>query len=86
VQRDAGNTGRAMTAEFLPPIDWRVAARLPSSGGAGGGCVEVGPLLDGSGRVALRHGGHPEIGIIIYSHQEWQAFIRGVKDGEFDFL
>ena len=50
-----------------------------------GQCVEVGPLDDGSGRVAVRHSHHPDGDVIVYTQGEWEAFTRGVIDGDFNF-
>jgi hypothetical protein len=35
--------------------------------------------------VALRHSKAPEEEVIVYTRAEWQAFLAGAKDGEFDF-
>jgi hypothetical protein len=45
-------------------------------------CVEAAFLADGG--VALRHSKHPEGSVLHYTRAEWQAFVRGVNDGEFD--
>lgn len=67
----------------LESVAWRVSSR---SDGGGGSCVEAGPLNDGSGRVAVRHSHHRQDGpVIVYSRADWNAFIAGVKDDEFDF-
>lgn len=49
--------------------------------GADGNCVQV----------ALRRGGivvgdtkHPAGAMLAFNENEWNAFVRGVKDGEFD--
>ncbi|MEU8039646.1 DUF397 domain-containing protein [Streptosporangium sp. NPDC049078] len=63
-------------------IAWRISTRSENGGGS---CVEVGPLGDGSGRVAVRHSHRPDGEVIVYSRAEWEAFVGGVKDGEFDF-
>lgn len=47
-----------------------------------GGCVEVGRLPNG--RVALRDGKEPERAPLIFTAQEWAAFVAGVRQGEFD--
>ncbi|HEY6425170.1 MAG TPA: DUF397 domain-containing protein [Pseudonocardiaceae bacterium] len=47
--------------------------------------MEVGPLRDGSGRVAVRHSHHPHDTVIVYTRAEWEAFTAGVRLGEFDF-
>jgi hypothetical protein len=75
-------TPQELTAEELAGIGWRVS-RYTGSGGKD--CVEVGPLADGSGRVAVRHSHHPDGTVIVYTPREWDAFVRGVKDGDFDF-
>ncbi len=77
------------TAHNGTPVDisrvaWRVSSR--SGSGGGGTCVEAGPLNDGTGRVALRHSKHPNGPVIIYTRAEWDAFLAGAKDNEFDFL
>lgn len=66
----------------LGGVAWRVSSRSSSNGG---NCVEVAPLADGSGRVAVRHSHRPDGEVIVYTRAEWEAFIGGVKDGEFDF-
>ncbi|MEV0753168.1 DUF397 domain-containing protein [Streptosporangium sp. NPDC050280] len=68
--------------EELAGVVWHISAR---SANGGGQCVEAGPLADGSGRVAVRHSRRPEAEVIVYTRAEWEAFVGGVKDGEFDF-
>lgn len=46
-------------------------------------CVEVAKLPDGLG-VAVRNSRHPDGPALVYTLAEIEAFIRGVKDGEFD--
>lgn len=70
------------TANNTVSVAWRTSTR---SGSGGGNCVEVGPVLDGSGRVAVRHSKDPGGQVIVYTRAEWEAFIAGAKDGEFDF-
>jgi hypothetical protein len=65
----------------LASIEWRIS-RLSTDTGD---CVEVGPLSDGSGRVAVRHSHHREGSILVFTKTEWAAFIGGVREGEFDF-
>jgi len=67
----------------LSQVQWRVSSR--SGDGGGGTCVEAGPLNDGTGRVALRHSQHPDGPVIVYTRAEWDAFLAGAKDNEFDF-
>lgn len=66
----------------LASVAWHISTR--SGSGGGGSCVEAGPLLDGSERFAVRHSKHPDGPVIVYTHAEWDAFIAGVKHGEFD--
>jgi len=67
----------------LSHVEWRVSSR--SGSGAGGTCVEAGPLNDGTGRVAVRHSQHPDGPVIIHTRAEWDAFLAGAKSNEFDF-
>lgn len=60
---------------------WRISSKSDHGGNT---CVEAGPLLDGSGRVAVRHSHHPDGPVIIYTRAGWAAFLAGAKDGEFD--
>lgn len=46
-------------------------------------CVEVAAHLDG---VAVRHSVTPEDGAILYTRDEFRAFLDGAKKGEFDHL
>jgi hypothetical protein len=48
----------------------------------GGQCVQAAFLPDGS--VALRHSRDPGGSVLIYTPREWDAFLKGTKDGEFD--
>jgi len=76
------STDQQLTAGELAGIRWRISSRSDSGGGQ---CVEAGPLADGSGRIAVRHSHHPEGSMIVYTRAEWDAFLAGAKDGEFDF-
>ncbi|MEU3456700.1 DUF397 domain-containing protein [Micromonospora sp. NPDC006766] len=69
-------------SDTMPDVAWHISTKSPDNGG---NCVEAGPLLDGSGRVAVRHSKARDAATIIYTAQEWAAFVGGVKDGEFDF-
>jgi Domain of unknown function (DUF397) len=46
------------------------------------GCVEVAHLADGS--VAVRDSKDVRKAAHVFDHEEWSAFITGVKNGEFD--
>jgi hypothetical protein len=66
----------------LAGVAWHISTRSDSGGAS---CVEAGPLADGSGRVALRHSRNPDGPTIVYTRAEWEAFLAGARDGEFDF-
>jgi Domain of unknown function (DUF397) len=52
------------------------------SNGNGGNCVESARLPDGS--RAVRHSKDPDGPSLIFSPSEWDAFLQGVRAGEFD--
>ncbi|MEV5410250.1 DUF397 domain-containing protein [Thermopolyspora sp. NPDC052614] len=72
-----------MTPDELAGVAWHVSSK---SANGGPQCVEAGPLADGSGRVAVRHSRRPDADVIVYTRREWESFIAGAKDGEFDFF
>lgn len=53
-----------------------------SHSGDQGDCVEV--ALLGDGRRAVRDSKNPNGPVLIFTAREWDAFIGGAKDGEFD--
>ena len=57
---------------------WRKSVR---SSGNCDNCVEV-AFVDGA--IAVRDSKNPTGPALVYTHDEWDAFIGGVKDGEFD--
>jgi hypothetical protein len=59
---------------------WRKSSR---SNGNGGGCVEVSDLPDG-GRLVRDTKDNGTGPILRFTKSEWEAFIEGAKDGEFD--
>ncbi|WP_018640151.1 DUF397 domain-containing protein [Parafrankia elaeagni] len=63
----------------LPGLTWRKSSY---SGGNGGNCVEVAELPDG-GR-AVRHSKHPDSSVLSFTAAEWEAFLAGARDGEFN--
>ncbi|MFI0732040.1 DUF397 domain-containing protein [Streptomyces sp. NPDC021225] len=58
--------------------------RKSSFSDAGGNCVEVAPQADGT--IAVRNGKDPEAGTVFFTRAEMDAWLRGVKAGEFDDL
>lgn len=59
-------------------LAWR---RSTFSGGEGGMCVEVAHIADG---VAVRDSKAPRGAVLVFSGAEWEAFLAGVRDGQFD--
>jgi uncharacterized protein DUF397 len=49
---------------------------------ANGNCVEVRPLA--GGQVELRNSRFPALKLPAFGRAEWEAFIGGVRAGEFD--
>lgn len=48
-------------------------------------CVEVATTSYGeTTRVAVRDSKNPHHPALLFTHAEWQAFVAGVKNGEFD--
>ena len=68
------------------PADHLVSARWRESTASNpsGSCVEVAELADGA--IAVRNSRHPSGPALIYTPAEIEAFLTGVKNGEFDDL
>lgn len=61
--------------------DWRTSTRS----GSNGACVEVATnLLASRGVVLLRDTKDRSVPPFAFTEAEWEAFIGGAKDGEFD--
>jgi Domain of unknown function (DUF397) len=70
-----------MAATTLTDVKWLKSSR---SGPTGGNCVEIATVAGGV--VAVRNSKHPDGPALIFTQAEWDAFRRGVADGEFDGL
>ena len=70
-----------MPADELDGVVWRKSRRSNPSGN----CVELGVLPEGGG-VALRNSRDPGGPALIYTRDEMEAFLGGVRDGDFDYL
>jgi hypothetical protein len=62
----------------LVNADWRKSTR---SGPYSDNCVEV-AFVDGA--IAMRDSKNPSGPALIFTPAEWDAFVAGAKDGEFD--
>jgi hypothetical protein len=60
----------------------RAAWRKSTFSNNGGNCVEVASLADGS--KAVRDSKDRRKAPHVYTPDEWDAFVKGVKAGEFD--
>ena len=69
-----------VAASELGSVHWRKS----SASNPSGNCVEVAALPGGD--VAMRNSRHPAGAALIYTRAEVEAFLTGVKNGEFDDL
>jgi len=69
-----------MPAGELQGVTWQKSGRSNPSGN----CVECAALPDGG--VAVRNSRDPQGPALIYTPSEIEAFILGVRDGDFDNL
>ncbi len=70
--------------DLLARAVWRVSSFSGGGGNGGGQCVQVAALDDG--RIAVRNSNHPDEGVVFFTRAEMAAWIKGVKNGEFDDL
>jgi hypothetical protein len=70
-----------MKASDLANATWTKSAR---SGPTGGNCVEVTFLTEGA--VAMRNSRQPDGPALVFTRDEWDAFVGGARDGDFDGL
>lgn len=61
----------------IPRSDWRRSKRCDS-----GTCVEVATFND---EVLVRDSKDPDGPVLRFTPTEWEAFVRGVEDGDFRF-
>ncbi len=66
-----------MQTHDLTNAAWRKSSRSSSNGQ----CVEWAPL---GGAVAVRDSKDPAGPVLIFTPDEWAAFVEGVRDGEAD--
>jgi hypothetical protein len=73
------NVRNGIPASELHDIAWVKSRR---SGPTGGNCVEVAFLPGGA--VAMRNSRHPGGPALIFTTAEWDAFLGGAAEGDFD--
>lgn len=62
----------------LTKAEWQKSSR---SGPNCDNCVEV-AFVDGA--IAVRDSKRPDGPVLLFTQEEWDAFVGGAKDGEFD--
>lgn len=62
----------------LAHAEWQKSSR---SGPYSDNCVEI-AFVDGA--IAMRDSKHPDGPVLLFTPEEWDAFVEGAKDGEFD--
>jgi hypothetical protein len=70
-----------MSAQRLSALNWQKSRRSSPNGN----CVELAALPSADG-IAIRNSRDPDGPALIYTVEEIEAFIRGVRDGDFDNL
>jgi hypothetical protein len=70
-------TPKGLTVDLSSAV-WRKSSR---SGPYTDNCVEV-AFVDGA--IAVRDSKNPSGGVLVFTPGEWDAFVDGAKDGEFD--
>jgi Domain of unknown function (DUF397) len=75
-----GRLVNGMPAGQLQNVIWQKSGRS----GPNGNCVECAALPDGG--VAVRNSRDPQGPALVYTKAEIEAFIQGVRDGDFDNL
>lgn len=68
---------KGMTVD-LSRAQWRSSS---AGGPAAENCVQV-AFVDEA--ILLRDARHPEGPVLVFNQAEWDAFVGGAKDGEFD--
>lgn len=69
-----------LSTEVLADLDWRAAG----GDGAGRPALEIARTPDGG--FAMRRADEPGGPVLVYTQAEMEAFLLGIKDGDFDDL
>jgi hypothetical protein len=75
-----GQVYNGMAAAELRDVQWCKSQRSSAQGN----CVEVARLPGGG--VAMRNSRHPDGPALIFTYNEFEAFVLGAKDGDFNNL
>lgn len=59
-----------------------LAAQVWQRSGRGDGAIEV--AFTGAGWVLMRVAGDPEQRVLVFDRYEWECFLDGARNGEFD--
>jgi len=70
-------TSKGLSVDLSSAV-WRKSSR---SGPYTDNCVEVAFV---GGAIAVRDSKDPSGGVLVFTPGEWDAFVDGAKDGEFD--
>lgn len=71
-----------MSKQTNVQIDLSKARFVKASKSQTSNCVEVAFVEEG--HVAVRDSKNPDGGTLVYTPAEWDAFLEGVRQGEFD--
>jgi hypothetical protein len=72
-------------ADGAPAVSlWAITWAKSSHSNPHGNCVEVAELADG--KVAVRNSRHPGCSALVCARAEVAAFVRAVKEDEFDAI
>jgi hypothetical protein len=69
-----------IASDELRDVRWHKSARSSAQGN----CVEVARLP--GGELAVRNSRHPQGPALVFTHSEFEAFVLGAKDGDFNEL
>jgi len=69
--------------DHLAQVQWRRSS-FSNGEDTSDTCVEAAALPDG--RIAVRNSNHPEAGAVSFTRREMNAWLQGIKSGEFDDL
>jgi hypothetical protein len=72
-----------MRVDHLTQVQWRTSS-FSNDMDTVDTCVEVAALPDGW--IAVRNSNHPDAGAVYFTRAAMDAWIKGVKAGEFDDL